>query len=196
MAFNRTKPKKEKKVKTKPKQGHKLVWFTLIIIAVPFVIVGYVLLTSIGGQNKPVVGNRFQGSDLDPKITEESMNSIQEQASSIDGVEAATINLNSATLRLHLDMDDGYSQDQIQSAVDQSYEIINSVLPIDQYFTNREDAKMYDLEIDVYNWIVDDSHSSDGQIYIKCTKTGAAGDKVVDVMTTPKNQDLVNQIKR
>lgn len=193
MAINRTKPKKTKS--TAPKQGHKLVWFTLIVIAIPFVIVGYVLLTSMGGQGEPVVGNRFNGSDLDPEITTELVNTIQEQVSGIGGVESATANLKSATLRVHLNMDDSYNQDQIQAAVDQAYEIVNANLPMDQYFTNREDAKMYDLEIDVYNYIVDETHPAEGQIFIKTTKTGA-GDRVNEVLTTPKNADLVGQIKR
>ena len=55
---------------------------------------------------------------------------------------------------------------------------------------------MYDLEIDVYNYIVDDSHPAEGQIYIKTTKTGAATDRVTDVMTTAKDPELVAQIKR
>ena len=93
-------------------------------------------------------------------------------------------------------MDDSYTQDQIQAASDQAYEIVAATLPIDQYFTNREDAKMYDLEIDVYNYIVDDSHPAEGQIYIKTTKTGAATDRVTDVMTTAKDPELVAQIKR
>lgn len=196
MALNKTKPKKTQKKNTESKQGHKLVWFTLIIIAIPVVIVAYVLLTSMGGQGEPVVGNRFNGEDLNPSITEEAMNSIQEQASGIGGVEEATINLKSATLRVHLNMDDSYTQDQIQAASDQVYEIVAATLPIDQYFTNREDAKMYDLEIDVYNYIVDDSHPAEGQIYIKTTKTGAATDRVTDVMTTAKDPELVAQIKR
>lgn len=196
MALNKTKPKKTQKKNTESKQGHKLVWFTLIIIAIPVVIVAYVLLTSMGGQGEPVVGNRFNGEDLNPSITEEAMNSIQEQASGIGGVEEATINLKSATLRVHLNMDDSYTQDQIQAASDQAYEIVAATLPIDQYFTNREDAKMYDLEIDTYNYIVDDSHPAEGQIYIKTTKTGAATDRVTDVMTTAKDPELVAQIKR
>ena len=196
MALNKTKPKKTQKKNTESKQGHKLVWFTLIIIAIPVVIVAYVLLTSMGGQGEPVVGNRFNGEDLNPSITEEAMNSIQEQVSGIGGVEEATINLKSATLRVHLNMDDSYTQDQIQAASDQAYEIVAATLPIDQYFTNREDAKMYDLEIDTYNYIVDDSHPAEGQIYIKTTKTGAATDRVTDVMTTAKDPELVAQIKR
>ena len=48
MALNKTKPKKTQKKNTESIQGHKLVWFTLIIIAIPVVIVAYVLLTSMG----------------------------------------------------------------------------------------------------------------------------------------------------
>lgn len=192
MATNRTKPKTKKS--TQPKQGHKLVWFTLIIISIPFLIIGYVLLTSMGGQGEPVIGNRFNAGDLDPKITENSINTIKDQASGIEGVEEVTTNLKSATLRVHLNMADDASQEQIQAAADRAYEIINENLPLDQYFTNREDAKMYDLEIDAYNYIVDDAHPAEGQVFIKITKTGAS-DKVNDVLTTPKDPDLMGQIK-
>ena len=45
MAINlKNRPKKEKK--TAPKQGHKIVWFTLIVILIPFLIIGYVILTA------------------------------------------------------------------------------------------------------------------------------------------------------
>lgn len=192
MATNRTKPKTKKS--TQPKQGHKLVWFTLIIISIPFLIIGYVLLTSMDGQGEPVIGNRFNAGDLDPKITENSINTIKDQASGIEGVEEVTTNLKSATLRVHLNMADDASQEQIQAAADRAYEIINENLPLDQYFTNREDAKMYDLEIDAYNYIVDDAHPAEGQVFIKITKTGAS-DKVNDVLTTPKDPDLMGQIK-
>lgn len=188
MATNTKKPKQAK-------QGHKLVWFTAIVIAIPFLVVGIVLLTSLGGKGQPVVGNRYQKQDLDPKIMEQSIQSIQEQAAQIGGVEEASANLKSATLRLHLNMDDSYNQDQIQAAADQAYEVIAANLPIDQYFTNREDAKMYDLEVDVYNYIVDETHSADGQIFIKKSKSGAS-QPINEVLTSPKDPELVGQIKR
>ena len=54
------KMKRRRHTSNKPTgQGHKLVWFTVIIIMIPVVIVGYVLLTSLGGQNRPVEGSRF-----------------------------------------------------------------------------------------------------------------------------------------
>ena len=53
-----------RKVSTKRKQGHKLIWFTVIVIAIPVIFVAYVLLTSAVGQDKPVIGNRFGSNDL------------------------------------------------------------------------------------------------------------------------------------
>lgn len=178
------------------KQGHKLVWLTLIIIAIPCAIVGYILLTSMEEQNKPVVGNRFSSSDISPSITKDAMNQIKDQISQIEGVESVSVNLPSATLRIHLNMqDEGLNKDQITQAVQQAYDIVNSVLPIETYFTSTEAAKMYDLEIDGYNYIIDDAHPAEGQIYVMVTKNGA-GDVTWDVISEAKDNDLVNALKR
>ena len=149
--------------KQKVKQGHKLVWFTLLIILIPVAIVGYMLLTSMEGSGKPVEGNRFSSNDLNPRIQESVMNTLSNELMSIEGVESATVD--------------------------------NSVLSIDTYFTNTEGSKNYDLEIDAYNFQVDDSHPQDSQIYIKITKTGA-GTKVVDNLTKARNQELTDSIRR
>ncbi|MBP3853132.1 MAG: hypothetical protein J6D18_01030 [Erysipelotrichaceae bacterium] len=181
--------------KLRPKQGHKLVWFTLILIAIPVIFVAYVLLTSSIGQNRPVVGNRFHGENLDPKITEEDLTKVQESVAKIGGVDNAVVTLKSATLRVNLDVTDSADQEAVQNITEAAYEEVNKKLPIDRYFTNREKAKMYDLEISGYNYIVDDSHPADGQIYVKITKTGP-GYKVVDVLSAPKDPELVEQITR
>ena len=177
------------------KQGHKLVWLTLIIIAIPCVLVGYVLITSMEQQNQPVVGNRFQKGDIDPKITQDQLDQLQASLSEIGGVEGVTVNLKSATLRVHLNVMDDASQDQINAIVDEAYNRVAAILPIETYFTNNENGKMYDLEVDGYNYLVDEAHPQESQIYIKVTKTGA-GNRVTDYLTQPKDQDLVNQIVR
>lgn len=183
------KPKKQK-----VKQGHKLVWLTLLIILIPVAIVGYVLFTSAQGNDKPVEGSRFSSTDLSPKIDQNVLTTIQNDLLSIDGVESATINLKSATLRAHLNMQDGLDTDTIANVAEQAYSIINAYLPIDTYFTDTGDSKNYDLEIDAYNYMVDDSHPLEGQVYIKITKNGA-GNKVVDNMNSPKNADLAASVK-
>lgn len=192
-----------RKVKRKPrspkmpkqKQGHKLVWFTLILILIPMILIGYVLVTSLDEQHEPVKGSRFDSADLNPKITEQQMNEIQSQISAVPGVESATMNLKSATLRVHMNTSNEASREEVESIMRQARDIVASVLPFETYFTNTEEGKMYDVEIDSYNWIVDDSHPQDGQIYFKLTKTGA-GNEVVDVLSEPKDPDLVNQIVR
>lgn len=187
--------KKKTPSKQKVKQGHKLVWLTLIIIAIPCVLVGYVLITSMEQQNQPVVGNRFQKGDIDPKITQDQLDQLQASLSEIGGVEGVTVNLKSATLRVHLNVMDDASQDQINAIVDEVYNRVAAILPIETYFTNNENGKMYDLEVDGYNYLVDEAHPQESQIYIKVTKTGA-GNRVTDYLTQPKDQDLVNQIVR
>lgn len=176
-------------------QGHKLVWFTLIIIMIPVVIVGYVLLTSIGGQNHPVEGSRFSKTDLDPAITDSSISSLETSLTSIDNVEKASVDLLSATLRVHLDLVDSATDDVANQALDSAYNIVNDQLPIDTYFTNKDGSKMYDLEIDSYNYLIDDTHTADGWTYLKLTKTGASKGPVTDNMTTAKDPELASQLK-
>lgn len=183
------KPKKQK-----VKQGHKLVWLTLVIILIPVLVVGYVLFTSASGNDKPVEGKRFSSSDLNPAIDNGTLESIRSQLLGIDGVESATINLASATVRIHLNMVDGLDDNSIHNAAETAYNIVNSSLPIDTYFTDTATGKNYDLEIDSFNYIVDNSHPLAGQIYYKITKNGA-GNKVVENINQPKNPELAEAVR-
>ena len=190
------KMKRKRLASNKPTgQGHKLVWFTVIIIMIPVVIVGYVLLTSMGGQNRPVEGSRFSKTDLDPAITDSSISSLETSLTSIDNVEKASVDLLSATLRVHLDLVDSATDDVANQALDSAYNIVNDQLPIDTYFTNKDGSKMYDLEIDSYNYLIDDTHTADGWTYLKLTKTGASKEPVTDNMTTAKDPELASQLK-
>lgn len=191
-------PVKRKRVrkprKQKVKQGHKLVWITLAIILIPLVIVGYVLLTSAQGSDQPVEGSRFSANDLNPKIEDSQIADIQGQLMTIPGVETATIDLKSATLRVHLNMQDGASDEELENGANQAWDIVNSILPIETYFTNTTDGKNYDLQIDSYNYLVDDAHPAEGWRFIKITKTGS-GERTVDNMTQAKNPDLADQVR-
>lgn len=122
------------------------------------------------------------------------MTSIKENLSTIPGVEEVTVNLKSATLRIHMNMADDENTEQLEDALNQAYDKVNEILPIETYFTNNEDGKMYDLEIDAYNYIVDDSHPQDGWIFLQLTKTGA-GQKVTDNLTKAKDPELSENLK-
>lgn len=195
MAEKPVKSKNTKKPKRqKVKQGHKLVWITLVIILLPLLVVGYVLLTSAKESDQPVEGNRFGANDLNPKITEAQMNSIQNDLMTIGGMETATIDLKSATLRIHLNMVDQAGDDILEAAANQAYDIVNNYLPIGTYFTNPADGKNYDLEIDAYNYLVDDTHPQEGWHFVKVSKSGA-GERVTDHITTPRNPQLAADVK-
>lgn len=190
------KMKRKRVASNKPTgQGHKLVWFTVIIIMVPVVIVGYVLLASLGGQNRPVEGSRFSKKDLDPAITDDNISTLESALSNIENVEKVSVNLLSATLRVHIDLIDSATDDVASAAINSAYSVINEQLPIDTYFTNKDGSKMYDLEIDSYNYLIDDTHTADGWTYLKLTKTGASDGPVTDNMTVAKDAELSNQLK-
>lgn len=190
------KMKRKRVASNKPTgQGHKLVWFTVIIIMIPVVIVGYVLLASLGGQNRPVEGSRFSKKDLDPAITDDNMSTLESALSNIENVEKVSVNLLSATLRVHIDLIDSATDDVASAAINSAYSVINEQLPIDTYFTNKDGSKMYDLEIDSYNYLIDDTHTADGWTYLKLTKTGASDGPVTDNMTVAKDAELSNQLK-
>ncbi|WP_295760148.1 hypothetical protein [uncultured Holdemanella sp.] len=190
------KMKRKRVASNKPTgQGHKLVWFTVIIIMIPVVIVGYVLLASLGGQNRPVEGSRFSKKDLDPAITDDNISTLESALSNIENVEKVSVNLLSATLRVHIDLIDSATDDVASAAINSAYSVINEQLPIDTYFTNKDGSKMYDLEIDSYNYLIDDAHTADGWTYLKLTKTGASDGPVTDNMTVAKDAELSNQLK-
>jgi hypothetical protein len=178
-----------------PKQGHKLVWITLILIAVPFLLIFFVIQGSVLTQSTPVVGSRFGSNDLNPEISDDQIPQIKDAVSSIDNVDSVTVNLKSATLRINMNMSDDADEATIKSAADEAYNKVDDICPINTYFTNSDDGKMYDLEINCFNYLVDDTHTSDGQIFIEITKTGA-GKKQTDNMTTAKDEELVNEIQR
>ena len=187
--------RKQVKRKSAPKQGHKLVVLTAIIILIPCVIVGFVLLTSMGNQNQPVEGNRFSKTDLQPEISKSQLSQLEQDLTAVSGIEEVTVNLKSATLRIQLNLVDSATEQDAQAAVEQGFKIVTQLLPVDEYFTNTDDAKMYDLEIDGFNFIVEEGQSHSGFAYVKLTKTGA-GSKVIDVMSSPKNPELADQVRK
>lgn len=180
--------------KQKVKQGHKLVWLTLIILIIPCVMIGYILLVSARETDQPVEGNRFGPNDLNPKIEESQFAAIQGDLMNIGNMESATIDLKSATLRVHLNLVDNADDAMLEDAANQAYDIINNHLPIETYFTSNADAKMYDLEIDSYNYLVDDTHPTEGWRFVKVVKNNS-GNRVTDHVTTPRNPDLANQVR-
>ncbi|MGX8851020.1 hypothetical protein [Amedibacillus sp. YH-ame10] len=164
-----------------------------IVILIPLVLLIYIYFGAKDNAGKPTVGDRFEDS-LNPAITEKQLSELR-TALKIDGTEKIEINLISATLRVNIDTADDASADTITSIMNQAYDSVNSILPIDTYFTNnKKSTKMYDVEINVYNYIPDETKSADGQIFMIKTKTAAASEPNVSVPTTAKNEEVAKKL--
>ncbi len=53
----------------------------------------------------------FQKTDLDPAITKDNISSLESALGNIDNVEKVSVNLLSATLRVHIDLVDSATDD-------------------------------------------------------------------------------------
>lgn len=179
------------KTKNKNKKPHVVLVLVLIVLLVPMILLGTILYSTLEDSSKPVVGQRYQ-NELDPEITEENIQSL-ENILSIDNAENIEINFKSARVAILIDMNDNASKDTIKNAVTSAFKKVNEVLPINTYFTNRVDGetitKMYDLQIDAYNVV-----SGEDQIHYVLTKTGAQEDENIQLVSSPKDKDVANDV--
>ena len=194
--------KKEKNQQGTKKQGekqsHLLVWIAAAVILIPTLIVGIVVMTSTENSGEPVVGSRFSENDLDPAISEDAITQVQEAMLGLDYVESVEVNLKSATLRININLEDQVDeadQDLVENIAQDAYDAVNEILPVDTYFSQKEDGKMYDLSINVYNYSsFDEEHTEDHWIYVCLTKTSASQESVIDVLSVARDPDTAEAV--
>lgn len=186
----------DKKQKDGDRKPNYLLWVTVIIIAIPCLILLYIFIGSRESSSEPVEGSRFKNA-LDPKITEEDLEALKTSLT-FEGAEAVEINLKSATLRININAKDDLNQDAIKQLINNAYDKVNEKLPIDKYFTNKENGdkivKMYDLEISAYNYIPKNEEEKKGQIHLSRVKNSSADKPVDDVLSTPKDKQSADEI--
>lgn len=179
---------------TPTKKGKKkhnyLLWAACVVVLIPCLLLVYILIGSMGSTNDPIEGNRFKGS-LDPEITKEEVANLQSSLS-LEDVESINITLKSATLRVTINANDDVDQDTILSIMSNAYDQIVEKFPAETYFKNRTDGdklvKMYDLDIQVYNFIPKENEDGSGQIHVSRTLNSAAETYVDDVLSSPKDE--------
>lgn len=166
---------------------------TGIVILIPILLLAYIYFGAKENSGKPVVGTRFKNA-LDPAISEEEISKVKD-ALSFDGIDNIEINLKSATLRIIIDTSDDISEDALDTMLDTAYEKVDEILPVKTYFSNKDDGtKMYDLDIHVYNFIPDDTHSDDDQIYKERVKNASNKKVVTDTISSPRNKDVAEDL--
>ena len=182
-------PKEKIKVKKKP---HIVLGLVIVVLLIPLAILAAILLSSLEDSSQPVVGKRYQ-NELEPAITQENIDALQNSLT-FDGVESIQVNFKTARVAILLNMSDEITAEGISSVIQQAYAKVNEVLPIETYFTNREEndsiIKMYDLQIDAYNVI-----SGDNQIHYVLTKTGSQEAPLLQLVSSPKNEEVSNSVQ-
>lgn len=190
--------KKTSPVKTGKKKHNYLLWAAGVVVLIPCLLLLYIIIGSMGSSDEPIEGNRFKGS-LDPEISQEEVSSLSTSLS-LENVESINVTLKSATLRVTINTNDDLSQEAINDIMIRAYEQVIEKFPVETYFKNRtsEDSiiKMYDLDIDVYNYIPTNDEEKAGQIHISRTKNSSAEDYVDDVISQAKDaatsEELLN----
>ena len=196
--MSRKKNDKKETKKNAGKQSHILVWIAAAVILIPTILVGVVVMTSTENSGTPVVGSRFSETDLNPAITDDQITQIEAAMKELDYAESVEVNLKSATLRINIDLDDivdEVDEELVKKLASQAYDKVDAILPVEAYFTQQSDAKMYDLSINVYNYSsFDEEHTEDHWIYVCLTKTSASEKSVVDVLSVPRDEETAEAV--
>ena len=183
----------EKKTKTKRKLSKPALALVigLLIIIIPLTIYGGILVSAALQTGSPVEGDRFKG-DLDPEITKEDATKVQEKLNNLSGIEDAKIELISGQMRIYLDVEDKLTAEEIEELAKSAYDTVDSVLSVDKYFTSKDSRRMYDLAINVYNFV--DSENED-MIYYIVTKNAMMEEKSIQLVSEPLNEDLAAELR-
>ncbi len=183
--------KTSKRVKRKLSRSAILLIAGLIIILIPCIIFGGILLSAALNTGTPIFGERYTG-DLDPAIEDSEIEAITETISAMDDVESVNITLISGQLRVNVNVSDDLTSDEIAEMIETLYEAVIEELPIETYFTSTDDRKMYDLAINVYNYIDADD---DGMIYYILTKNAMMEEYEIQLVSEPVDEELASELR-
>lgn len=164
----------------------------LIIIAIPFLILGWIVISASLDTGTPILGDRYAG-DLNPAITKSNITSIESNVKGLSGVESSDVELATATLRVYADVEDGYTVDQAKAKADEVFNNVLGVLDLNTYFKQSDNKKMYDLEVHVYNLSKD--RDSDSFVYVIMTKTSGMETASTQVVSEPIDAELAQQLR-
>ncbi|MDO4500776.1 MAG: hypothetical protein Q4B60_05810 [Erysipelotrichaceae bacterium] len=184
----RTKAKKSSK---KLSKGGIILIIGIIIILVPCLIFGGILLKASLETGSPINGNRFE-NDLDPAIKDSDIESIKNNILSLKGVENCEIVLTSAQLRVNVDVKDELTEDEIKNLTVEVFNVVNFDLPTKTYFTAADGKKMYDLAVNVYNFI---DKEDENMIYYLLTKNSNMETFAVQCVSSALDEELASDLR-
>lgn len=156
-----------------------------IVLFTPFVIFGGILLRDTLIKGQPVEGSRFK-DELAHEITKEQLKEIEE-AIPEEMILKQEVSLKSATLRVYIEVSSELSWEIMEELGYRVYDKVVEILPAETYFTNSEDNKQYDLEINVNNDVED--LDSDDFLYLQIMKNGGMESAKHAWLSDPKDPE-------
>ena len=184
--------KVNKKKKKKMSQSAIVLIISLVIIAIPVIVFLSILLNASLNNNTPQNGDRYK-YDLNPAITDSVTRSIESSVKSLSNVENCEITLKTSQLRINVDTSDAISKEEALELVNAVYGIVENELPIETYFTiSSSGQKMYDLSINVYNFV---DNSGGNMIYYCLTKNSKMEDYEIQLLSEPVDEELAEELR-
>lgn len=185
---------KEKKVKKKKpiRKADIILIIGLIIIALPFCVLAWFLISAQMASGRPNLGDRYV-NDLDPAITASQQGDIEKDIKTIDGVEKVNVELATATLRVYVDIKDDAVETEAVSIANQTYDKVINVLSPSVYFSQHDNMKMYDLEIHVYN--LDDNREDESFVYVIKLKNSNMEESTIQTVSKAQDEALAKQLR-
>ena len=189
------KTEKPKKTKKRLSRSALVLIIGLFIIAVPIIIFLSILGISAMQAGTPREGSRFDG-DLKPEITKAQVSTLQSDLESIGQLDSVEIKLAQGQLRIYIDTNDSLSEEQVDSIITSAYNKVNSLLPVNTYFTSTESSKMYDLAINVYTQVeASEIGSSNSRQYKLLHKNSTESQYEIEDLAHPKNPELAAELE-
>lgn len=180
------KPKKEKEKRLGPNW---FFWIVLILIIIPSFYFVKLLHDASLESNVPVVGERLKHNIKD-QITEEMKGTISTAVSSMENVELSETNLIVDTLRINVDVKDELTADQMKQMTVDIYNKVAETAPIETYFTQHDEFKQYDLEINIFNNL-----DVESPIIVSLYRNSHMDKYNVQVLTSPLNSTVAEKLK-
>ncbi|MBR2675772.1 MAG: hypothetical protein IKE28_02525 [Solobacterium sp.] len=167
-------------------------WVALVLFLLPFIILGFILLSAAMDTGKPIFGDRYK-DDLDPAITSADLSKVESAVKGVGGVENTFTNLATGTLRVYADISDSADAESAKASAEQVYSAVTSVLNPGTYFTQNNGKKMYDLEVHVFNQNKDTENNF---VYVIETKTSSMEAPIVQLVSEPIDAELAESLRQ
>lgn len=166
-----------------------LIVLSLIVIAIPVSFLGVTGITSLKGRGTPVIGNRFS-NDQDPKISDKQLDDVIAKIKTLENVDDVHVNLATGTLRVYV-LDKELSKDKLSSTGESIYNMVDSVLSVEDYFTKSGSKKQYDLEIHTFNLEKVNEENENDYVYGIYVKNANMEKPYSQTLTTPLSEEMV-----